>query len=203
LRWSFDRFYGEFAWTYDAVAAIVSRGLWRRWIEAVVPRLHGNRVLELGSGTGYLQRALASAGYKGAGIDASPHMLRLARRKVLLSGGQPLLLRADARALPFAGASFSDVVATFPAEYILDPATHGEARRVLRSGGRFVLVDAAVFTRRDAYTTAVEAAYRATGQTRSNDPRPALLQAAGFTVAEEWVTVGASRVQMLVGTMKE
>ena len=45
LRWSFARFYREFAWTYDTVAAAVSRGLWRRWIEAVVPRLHGERAV--------------------------------------------------------------------------------------------------------------------------------------------------------------
>lgn len=202
LRWSFARFYHEFAWTYDTVAAIVSRGLWRRWIEAVVPHLHGERVLELGSGTGYLQRALAGAGCDAVGIDASPQMLRLARRKIIGSGARPVLLRADAGALPFANSSFSDVVATFAAEYILDSRTHREARRVLRPNGRFVLADAASFTRRDAYTAAVETAYRATGQTRHTDPRPALLHAAGFAVAEKSVEVGASRVQLLVATKR-
>ena len=200
LRWSFDHFYGEFSWTYDTVAAIVSRGLWSRWIEAVIPQLVGERVLELGSGTGYLQRALAAARVECAGVDASPQMLRLARDKVLRSGARPRLLRADARALPVADGSFSDVVATFPAEYILDPATHAEARRVLRSGGRFVLLDAALFSRRDAYSYAVEAAYRVTGQIRQDDPRPALLEAAGFAVSEQWLEVAASRVQLFVGT---
>ncbi len=52
LRWAFGRFYREFAWTYDLVAAIVSRGHWRHWIVAAVPWLQGDAVLELGSGTG-------------------------------------------------------------------------------------------------------------------------------------------------------
>lgn len=90
LRWAFARFYREFAWTYDVVAALVSRGLWRRWIEAAIPQLQGELVMELGSGTGYLQRALAQLGIPAVGLDASPQMLRLAQRKVARAGGSTL-----------------------------------------------------------------------------------------------------------------
>lgn len=200
LRWAFARFYREFAWTYDTVAAIVSRGLWRHWITAVLPLLQGGRVLELGSGTGYLQRALARAGVAAVGLDASPQMLRLARRKVARAGYDAPLLRGYAQQLPFPSASFSDVVATFPAEYILDPATIREAWRVLRPGGQLLLVDAALLTEEDTYSAAVDLAYRVTHQTTRNDPRPALLEAAGFAVSEEWVTVQASQIQLLRGT---
>ena len=199
LRWAFARFYREFAWTYDLVAAIVSRGLWSGWIEAAVPTLQGEYVLELGSGTGYLQRALHRGGIPSIGLDASPYMLRLARRKIELVGGTTRLLHGYAQYLPFAGGTFSDLVATFPAEYILDPATFAEAWRVLRPGGQIVLIDSAYFTRRDAYSAAVEAAYVVTQQVRAKDPRPGLLQAAGFEVVESWVDVGASRVQILRG----
>lgn len=199
LRWAFARFYREFAWTYDLVAASVSRGLWSRWIEAAVPQLQGKYVLELGSGTGYLQRALHHGGIPAVGLDASPYMLRRARRKIEQAGGVALLLHSYAQHLPFPNGTFSDLVATFPAEYILDPLTFAEAWRVLRPGGQIVLIDSAYFTRRDAYTAAVEAAYVATQQVRSKDPRPGLLEAAGFEVVESWVDVGASRVQILRG----
>lgn len=199
LRWAFARFYREFAWTYDTVAAIVSRGLWSQWVLVVVPRLHGDRVLELGSGTGYVQQALHEKQIATVGVDASPYMLRLARRKVVQAGGDPLLLQAYAQTLPFHDHQFSDVVATFPAEYIVDPATYAELWRVLRPGGQVLLVDAAYFTRQDAYSIAVEAAYRVTGQIRATDPRPDLLRSVGFDVSDEWVEVQASRVQILRG----
>src|SRR5581483_7415360 len=82
IRWCFARFYREFAWTYDAVAAAVSGGRWPDWGRAALPYLRG-RVLELGCGTGNLQRALAQ--YPGVGwpigLDASPQMLAITRRK--------------------------------------------------------------------------------------------------------------------------
>ncbi len=198
LRWAFARFYREFAWTYDVVAATVSRGLWRHWIVATVPWLQGDTVLELGSGTGYLQQALQSTGKRTVGLDPSPYMLRLARRKVVRSGGCPTLVRGYAQQLPFRDASFSDVVATFPSEYILDPATLAEAWRVLTLQGQFVLINTAHLTQRDAYAAAVDVAYRATHQVGS-DPGPDLLRAAGFDVTATWVGVKNSRVHLVRG----
>ena len=203
LRWAFRRFYGEFAWTYDTVAALVSRGYWRRWIEAALPLLCGDHVLELACGTGSLQRSMALHGIRAVGLDASPYMLRHTRRKLARAGVVAPLVRSYTQALPFPANSFSDVVATFPAEYILDPATHGEVWRVLQPGGQFVIMDAAYFTRRTAYTTAVDAAYRATGQVRRDDPRPDLLRQAGFDVCERWIDVDDSRVQAVVGMKME
>ena len=41
--------------------------------------------------------------------------------------------------MPFAAGSFDTVVATFPAPYILDPATLAECARLLDTGGRLVV----------------------------------------------------------------
>lgn len=140
VRWAFDRFYREFAWTYDTVAALVSGGHWHDWALAVRPSLHG-RILEIGCGTGSLQRALRAspASSDAVGLDLSRQMLALAQRKLNRAGLTPRLLRADAGTLPFATSVFDTVVATFPSEYVIAPATLAGARRVLRPGGRLVM----------------------------------------------------------------
>ena len=48
-------------------------------------------------------------------------------------------LQGRAQRLPFADASFGSVVATFPAEYIVDPASLAEFGRVLKPGGRLIV----------------------------------------------------------------
>ena len=94
-------------------------------------------LLDLGCGTGrYVMRALA-AGARVTGLDASPGMLDVARRKL---GDAAKLLQHDLeQPLPFAGASFDVVVSALVLEHIASPAhLFAEAARVLRKGGRLV-----------------------------------------------------------------
>lgn len=200
VRRAFHHFYRELAWTYDAVAWLVSAGLWRRWALAPLPLLRG-RTLELGFGPGYLQLALA--GRPAAGLDASPQMARMAARRLRRAGQAPRLARGLAQQLPFAAGAFDTVVATFPAEYILDPRTHAEVRRVLAPGGRLVVVP---FAQLDPglYTRLVDLAYALTLQapvSREASPEPELrrLSLAGLALEPRWIPVGPSRVMALVG----
>src|SRR5215210_6569832 len=102
IRWAFARFYNQFAWTYDVVAAAVSSGSWSAWTLAPLPYLRG-QVLELGCGTGYMQCALALelGEPQAVGLDASARMLALTRRKLARAGRSGYLVRAVAQALPF------------------------------------------------------------------------------------------------------
>src|SRR2546425_552052 len=114
IRWAFDRFYHEFAWTYDAVAAAVSGGRWGAWGRSALPYLHG-RVLELGCGTGALQSALAGRmAAASVGVDASTQMLDITMYKLNRAGRPIRLARALAQALPFLPTTFDSIVATFP-----------------------------------------------------------------------------------------
>ena len=81
------------------------------------------------------------------GLEPSPAMHRVTARKMRRRGVRAPCVRGYAQALPFADASLDAVVATFPAGYILSPATWREAARVLRRpeagsdtpGGRLII----------------------------------------------------------------
>ena len=142
---AFTLLYHEFAWAYDWVSRTFFRGEWRHWQRATLPALAGipgRRVLEVGCGTGDLQADLAAAGYQPYGVDLSPAMLRVAARKGRRRGGRLRVARAATQALPFATGAFDAIVSTFPSEYIVDPRTLAEIARVLRPGGRLVIVPA-------------------------------------------------------------
>jgi SAM-dependent methyltransferase len=93
----------------------------------------GGRTLDLGCGEGRLGRFLRSRGYRVAGVDASPTMVRLA---VSHDDAAPAVL-ADAAALPFGDEAFGLVVA-YMSLHDMDqmPEAVAEAGRVLERGGR-------------------------------------------------------------------
>src|SRR5207302_3466744 len=106
----------------------------------------GERVLDIGSGPGYLACEMAEAVGAGGmvqGIDASSSMLMIARRRSPGPGAAPVeLAEGDATALPFPDASFDAAVSTQVYEYVADmPAALAEARRVLAPGGRLLVLD--------------------------------------------------------------
>lgn len=189
VRWLFHRLYNEFAWSYDVVAWAVSGGYWQRWVRAAEPFLHG-RILELGCGPGYLQAALATRTGV-VGLDLSPSMLRRAAR----FGRR--LVRADARRLPFADASFDTVCATFPAEYILDPATQAEIRRVLTLDGHLVIVDGGRLE--GGYGRFIDAIYRLLWLGRKTGTLPKTVPFGDFMLQVQRVQVADSSVLVMIG----
>lgn len=118
----------------------------RRATRAVLALQPGERVLDIGSGPGFLAREMArEVGPGGAvhGVDVSQDMLAIARRRPPDQGSAPVAFHlADVRALPFPDASFDAAVSTQVYEYVDDmPAALAEARRVLRPGGRLLVLD--------------------------------------------------------------
>ncbi len=201
IAFGFRLLYNELAWLYDAVSWSVSLGRWRAWQRTALERLNtppAGRVLEVGFGPGHLLLALAKAGYRPFGLDLSPAMLRLAGRRTRRAGMQAGLVRGRAQALPFADHAFDAAVATFPTQFVYEQAWLDHLRRVLRPGGRLVVVESATFTRANAPAQAIEWLYRITGQRGAVPDLAALLEQAGFRAWRENVTVDGSRAGLIV-----
>ena len=96
----------------------------------------GQRILDLGTGTGVFARALHAAGARVVGVDQAEAMLREGRRRA------PALsfVRGTIDRLPVPDASFDGACAVTVLEFVADPAAVvAEACRVLRPGGRLVV----------------------------------------------------------------
>ncbi|MEU4520687.1 class I SAM-dependent methyltransferase [Amycolatopsis sp. NPDC024027] len=137
-RWR--RYWDRKSTTYDAEMGCWDRRLFgdsRAWACGQAT----GEVLEVAVGTG-LNLPCYPAEVTLTGVDLSEGMLAIARDRARRLGHPVTLREGDAEALPFADASFDTVLCTFGLCAIPDPAAAvGEMVRVLRPGGRLILVD--------------------------------------------------------------
>ena len=107
----------------------------------------GQAVLDVGCGTGSLAiLAARRVGPRGSvvGVDPSPEMVARATGKARRAGVGATFRAGIAQALPFEDASFDVVMCTLVLHQLPPDALHGafaEFRRVLKPGGRLLLVD--------------------------------------------------------------
>lgn len=104
---------------------------------ARMPVERDDRVLDLGSGSGYAGRALSeTTGARVYGLDGSPEMARNARSYT--DDSSVAFLVGDFGHLPFADASLDHAFSMEAFYYASDPhETLSDLRRVLRPGGTF------------------------------------------------------------------
>lgn len=144
------KFYDRISRAYDLLADADEHKA-REAGERLLQLAPGERVLELGFGTGNsIINMAASVGPAGRvyGIDVSPGMLEVARKKINEKGlsDRVELKTGDARELPYEEASFNAVFASFTLELFPPddiPVVLGQVRRVLRPGGRLGVVSMA------------------------------------------------------------
>ncbi|HEX9093225.1 MAG TPA: ubiquinone/menaquinone biosynthesis methyltransferase [Coriobacteriia bacterium] len=141
--------FSTIAGRYDLLNSLTSLGMHGRWRRRCVREAAlepGCAVLDLAAGTGDLAIALAETGTPASVLatDLVPEMLAVAERKVAGRRG-PTELRfevQDAQALTLPDASYDVVTVAFGVRNMPDRAANfGEALRVLKPGGRYVVLE--------------------------------------------------------------
>lgn len=128
-----------------SIKTAAERAAWDRILDLVVPARPLD-ALDVGCGTGFLSLELAARGHGVVGIDLAPAMLQAARDKAAPRGLAVRFEAADAEQLPYPAQSFDLVIS----RHVLWTLPHPEAAiadwlRVLRPGGRLVVIDGAQY----------------------------------------------------------
>jgi len=140
-------FYNKISRFYDALSDRSEAPIRKAGLDLLKPRA-GERILEIGFGTGHILAALAKAvGARGMvfGLDLSDQMVRLAKRHLAKAGllENSRLRCGDAVQLPYAGNTMDAVFMSFTLELFDSPeilTVLSECRRVLKTDGRIVVV---------------------------------------------------------------
>lgn len=137
--------YDGLAWIYDVWGALTEGRARRRGIE-LAQILDGEKVLDVAAGTGLILADIVKQNRTGSnvGIDISTGMLQKARKRLKASSSQVELKQASAFEIPYPDETFDLVINGYmfdlmPVEAM--PKILGEFRRVLKPGGRLVLVN--------------------------------------------------------------
>lgn len=134
------RHYDRSAGSYERIIAWAEKAFFGTGREWVCSRARGE-VLEVAVGTGG-NLPFYPKDTRLTGIELSPKMLAIARRRASESGIEADLRVGDAHELPFPDASFDTVTATLALCTIPDDRQAvTEAVRVLRPGGRLLLLE--------------------------------------------------------------
>ncbi|HEX7899869.1 MAG TPA: class I SAM-dependent methyltransferase [Planctomycetota bacterium] len=132
--------FDQTAGSYDWISSLLSLGtgeLYRAYALRHGGLRPGMRVLDVATGTGLLARAASRLGGQVVGLDPSAGMLshHNDRRRVRLS-------RGIAERLPFRDASFDMLTMGYALRHVVDlPSTFLEYLRVLKPGGRLLILD--------------------------------------------------------------
>jgi ubiquinone/menaquinone biosynthesis C-methylase UbiE len=149
-----NRYFASHAVVWDSIRSLhVAESA----VETAIQRALGDRpvgqLLDIGTGTGRMIELLGPAADRAIGVDKSSEMLRLARVKLEAAGIPSSLRQADMYALPLGDGSADSVVIHQVLHYAQNPAAAiSEAARVLRPGGRLLVVDFAAHEREDLRT---------------------------------------------------
>jgi len=171
--------------------------VWHRWLGRTLPHIQGPRVLELSFGTGYLLSQYAWT-VEAHGADLNRRMIEIARRNLAAASATAQIVQANVEHLPYRDDSFDTLVNTMAfSGYPHADAALREMRRVLRPGGRIVMIDIAHPASGGRVGTALVALWKAGGDLIRDMGR--LFEAHGLDYTDEEIG-GWGSVHLFVAT---
>lgn len=190
-----DQAYTSFARAYDLAVRLLP--VWKTWLRRAVPHIEGPRVLEVSFGTGYLLCQFAGA-FETHGIDYNRKMVSVARQNLTREGVKAELLQGNVEALPYPDDSFDCLVNTMAfSAYPNGALAIEEMKRVLRTGGKLVMIDVTYPPDQNWMGTRFAGFWERSGDIIRD--MPALLGEAGFS--HEQSSIGAwGAVRLYVAT---
>lgn len=143
---SMKNFSSRSARLYDAAIAAPAEFIYRRIAQDAVAQLSTGAILDVGAGPGRLAARIAqlAPGVTVTGLDLSPEMVDLARRRAASAGvvGRVRFEVGDVAAMPFRDGQFDLVVSSFSMHHWEDvPGGLAEIHRVLKPGGEARIYD--------------------------------------------------------------
>lgn len=144
-----ERMFDGIAEPYDDLNRLISWGRdlqWRKDAIRLSGAVDGGSIVDLGCGTGdFTIEAAKTVGPRGSvvGVDLSEGMLSVARRKLARAGlNQARVVKGNAQTTGLPEASADAVTMGWVIRNVGDrPAAYREIRRVLKPGGRLVVLD--------------------------------------------------------------
>ncbi len=137
--------FARIAGSYDLLNRVLSLGIDQRWRRAMLEAagdVEGRVVVDACCGTGDVAFTFARAGAHVVGVDFTPEMLRRAERKKDPRVPASVFAHGDALCLPVKSASADFCTNAFGIRNVQDRrAGLREMRRVLRPGGRVVILE--------------------------------------------------------------
>lgn len=139
MAW-FDNFASDYDNWYQSKLGNFVDKVEKRLIEDLAGFKKGEKVLDLGSGTGNYSIWLAKKGLYVTGVDQSKGMMNIAKKKVEEDNLSIDWIEADATQLPFPDGSFDIVISVTAIEFMDDiKGVLMEAKRVLNTNGRLII----------------------------------------------------------------
>ncbi|MBN2699802.1 MAG: ubiquinone/menaquinone biosynthesis methyltransferase [Bacteroidales bacterium] len=147
-----NNYYSTIYKRYDLVNRIFTFGMDRRWRKRAVSECletHPGKIVDLCTGTGDLVTEMARAAkYRPelTGYDFSEEMLQRAMTKAVRDDLPVHFVKGDVASMPFETGFFDTAAIAFGLRNLLYENSNaerhlGEIRRILRSGGRFVILE--------------------------------------------------------------
>lgn len=127
---------------YDLLNRVLSLGMDQSWRRKLARAVSGEKFLDVATGTADVAIHLVREhpGCSVVGLDPSPRMLDVARRKV---GGLDIaFMTGDSQEIPFPSASFDGVTMAFGIRNVPDrPRALREMARVVKPGGKVAILE--------------------------------------------------------------